>query len=420
MDAQGKKIVILGAGFGGLFAAIQMEKEIHRIPGTEVTLIDKNNYHLFVPLLYQVGTGGIEPGNICFPIRHILANGGETGLVIFRECEVTSLDIEKKVVFTDCYELPYDYLLFALGSITNYYNIPGLEQHVVPLKTITDGIAMRNNILDKFEKTLIETDEQKQRELLAFVIVGGGATGVELASTMALFISRTLERDFPLLVPRSRVILAEAGDTLLHGMRAEMGAITLERLTSLGIEVKLKCKVASVAENGITTADGEFIPSRNVTWVGGIKPSPLAEGIQAEKARDGRIKVNEYLEVPSIPGLYVAGDSAYALQRGTDKAYPPTAQSAVRMGRTAAKNIVNKLLGKPEHPFDYKYKGDLVFLGRNHAVGELAGRIISGVPAFTIYQGYHLETLMGFRNKLGTLLDWTYDYFYRRDTAKID
>jgi NADH dehydrogenase len=388
-------------------------------PGLEITLVDRNNYHLFVPLLYHVGTGGIGAENICFPVRSTLKNGGSSSPVMFRECEVLNVDVEKKIVVTDRVQLSYDYLIFALGSTTNYYGIPGLEQNIVPLKTIEDGIAMHNRIIENFEEALLEQDEQKRRSLITFIIVGGGATGVELASTMSLFIHKSLARDFPTIIDEARVVLIEASSSLLHGMRPEMGQLTLKQLQKLRVDVILNCRVSRASSDGIVINDGSLIASRNVIWVGGIKPTPLAEALQVERAKDGRIIVDPYLAVPAVPGLYVIGDNAYALKPdGTP--YPATAQAAVRMGIYAAGNIVRVINGYPSCPFDYKYKGDLVFLGRNYAVGEFYGRFISGQLAFFMYQTYHLMTLAGFKNKLVTLIDWAYDFFYKRDTSKLE
>lgn len=420
MSTQGKKIIILGAGFAGLFAAIELEKHCRQLPGVEVTLIDKNNYHMFVPLLYNIGSGGIEPSNICFPIRRILKNGGTVPPVMFREAEVTGIDLQQKTVFTDRGEFPYDYLVFALGSTTNFYGIPGLEQYILPLKTIEDGSRIHNKVLESFEMALLEGDEKKRRELLTFIIVGGGATGVELCSTMALFLFKTLSRDFPTLISETRLIMAEASGTLLHSMPPRVGQLAQKRLEKLGVEVILNCHVAKATDTGIDTKDGRVIPSHTVIWVGGIKTIPQAQGLQLEKAKDGRIIVKNNLEVASVPGLYVIGDLAYALQKGTNKAYPPTAQTAVRMGITCARNIAGEISGSCVRGYEYHYKGDLVTLGRNYAVGVFFGRLISGFPAFVMYRGYHLLTLMGFKNKIGTILDWTYDYFYRRSTVKLD
>ncbi len=419
MPDQRKRVVILGAGFGGLFAAKQFCKLSRHAPGMEVTLLDKNNYHMFVPLLYVAATGGVDPMNICFPIRATLKNGGMGPPVMFRECEVLGVEMEKKKVITNRAEFEYDYLLFALGSTTNFYGIPGVEQHIMAIKSIGDGMAIHSRILESFEAALMEPDGEKRREMLTFCIVGGGPTGVELACMIALFVFKILARDFPPLVPLSRVVLIEAGDSLLRGMNPELGRLTLERLKNLGVEVVLNCSVASATVNCINTKDGRTINSKNVIWSAGVKPSPVAQKLQVEKARDGRIIVDDKLQAPSAPDLYVVGDCAYVLRKDTGKPYPPTAQVAVQEGIAAARNIVRAITNQPLSPFNYKYKGDMVFLGRNYGVAEIRGRVISGVLAFWIYQVYHLMSLTGFKNKIFTFIDWAYDYFYRRNTIKL-
>ncbi len=420
MAERGRRVVILGAGFAGLFAAVEFERLASSVPGLDVTLLDRNNYHLFVPLLYHVGTGGIEPGNIVFPIRSVLRNGGTRPPVVFRECEIQSIDTAQRKVTTDRAVFDYDYLILALGSTTNYYGIPGLEEHIVPLKTLDDGVRMHNRILESFEAALLEADETRRRTMVTFVIVGGGATGVELGSTLALFIFKTLVRDFPSLIPMSRVMLVEAGGSLLHGMPPRLGKVALNQLSKLGVEVLLNCRVAECTAEGIKTADGRMIGSRNVTWVGGVKPTALADAVPAQRARDGRIIVGPGLNLPAVPGVYVAGDCAYALQPDGKTPYSPTAQVATRMGVACARNLAREMAGFSPCPFDFKYKGDLVFLGRNNAVGEVFGLPFGGFPGFLMYQGYHIITLAGTRSKAGTLIDWSYDYFYRRSTAKLD
>lgn len=420
MAAKGKKIVILGAGFGGFFAVLEFQRLARHLPGVEVVLIDKNNYHMFVPLLFQVGTGGIEPGAICFPIRATLKNGGTLPPVMFRECQVLNIDLEKKKIITHRVEMLYDYLVIALGSATNYYGIPGLEQNCLSLKAITDGIHMHNRILESFEAALLEKDEEKRRELLTFVVVGGGPTGVELSSMIALFVFKMLARDFPPLVSQARVFLLEAGDALLRGMHPALGRLALERLKKVGVEVILNYRVSNCTPHCIETKDGNKISSCNVFWVGGVKPSPLTLSLPVEKYKDGRIIVNEKLEVPSAPGVYVIGDCAYSIQKATSKPYPPTAQVALRMGVSCASNIAREITGQPIVPFSYKYIGDMVLLGRNYGAAEIKGRIIRGMPAFWIYQVYHLFTMTGFKNKLITLIGWAFDYFYSRNTSKLE
>ncbi len=416
---RGKRVVVLGAGFAGLFAVVEFEKLCGHVPELEVTLVDRYNYHMFVPLLYHVATGGADGECICFAIRSLLRNGGAVPPVLFRESEVLGIDLSTRTVATDHGDLGFDYLVLALGSTSNYYGIPGVGQNIIPLKTIQDGVALHNRILESFEAAIHEPDEDRRRALLTFVVVGGGATGAELCSTMALFVFKTLPHDFPTLASQARVVLVEATDSLLRGMRPALGRMTLARLEKMGVEVMLNCHVAAVSKEGIAAEDGRHVATRNVVWVAGIKLVPLADGLPVEKAKDGRIIVNEYLEVPSAPGLYVVGDSAYALQRGTATAYPPTAQSAVRMGRTCGRNVVAAMIGSSPRRFDYHYKGDIVFLGRNYAVGEFLGQVISGFPAFFLYQAYHLVSLMGFRKKIITLIDWAYDYFYSRSTEKV-
>lgn len=414
------RIVIIGAGFGGLAAAREFEHIGRYAPGAEVLMLDKNNYHLFTPLLYQVGSGGIEPGNICFPMRSMLEKGGTLPPVMFRECEVLEVDTEHRKLHTSRCDCDYDYLIFAPGSTTNYYGMSGLDKTTMPLKTIRDGMRMHYKILESFETALLEQDEQRRKALLAIVIVGGGATGVEVASTVAVFVFKTLARDFPGLVKQARVVLIEASDGLLRGMPAQMGRKALERLTARGVEVLLNCQVAGVDSTAVHTRDGRSIPTCNVTWVAGVKPAPLADKLPAEKSKDGRIMVNEVFEARGLPGVYVIGDCAYMMQYGDGAAYPPTAQVALREGRACARGIVQAIMGLPPCPFNYSYRGELVFLGRDYAVGQVGGRVIDGMPAFWMYQTYYLNKLAGFKRKATTAIDWAYDFFYRRNTAKLE
>lgn len=416
-----KRVVIVGAGFAGLAAAREFERLLAgNLSDTEVVMLDRNNYHLFMPLLYQVGSGGIEPGNICFPMRAMFKGGASSPPVIFRECRVLGIDTVRRMVHTDRCDTEYDYLIFAPGSITNYYGIPDLEKNTMPLKTIKDGIAVHRRILESFETALLEPEEAKRRILLTFAVVGGGATGVEVACMLCVFVFKTLKRDFPSLVKEARVVVVEATNGLLNGMPAEVGSKALERLRAHGAEVSLNSRVAGVDANGIKMQDGNAVPAGTVVWVAGVKPGPLCDALPAEKARDGRVAVDEALEVRQLPGVYVAGDCAYRAQFGGPSAYPPTAQVAVRQGRACARNIARSISGQTPLPFNYRYKGELVFLGRNHAVGEFGGRVLDGFPAFLLYQTYYLNKLAGFKRKLTTAIDWTYDYFYRRNTAKLE
>ncbi|MBI2858500.1 MAG: NAD(P)/FAD-dependent oxidoreductase [Chloroflexi bacterium] len=414
-----KKVAIVGAGFGGFAAMREFNRLIPWLRDTEITLLDQNNYHLFIPLLYQVCAGGIDPDSICFPIRSHLRKGGTVPPIMFRECSVHAVDVEKKVIIADRLELSYDYLVFAPGSHTNYYGIPDVEPHVFELKTIRDAMGIHSRILECFEAALLETDEARRRFLLTFVIVGGGPTGVETASMISAFVHKSLVREFQSLTKVARVIMVEATMGLLGGSRPEASKIAYERMVCCGVDVMLGCPASRVTAEGIHLKDGRFIPARTVLWGAGITPDPLCGPMPADKSRDGRIIIDQHLEVTRLPGLYVIGDCAYREQPGSDKAYPPTAQVALRQGKTCARNIASQIMGRPQKPFRYKFKGDLIFLGRNHAVGELGNMVIKGFPAFMVYQTYYITRLMGFRNKLTTLIDWAYDYFYERNTVKL-
>ncbi len=414
-----KKVVILGAGFGGFAAAREFNWLSKWLPGVDITIVDQNNYHLFVPLLYMVCAGGIDPESICFPLRSHLRNGGTVSPIMFRECKVESVDFENRRLIADRLELPYDYLVFAPGSHTNFYGIPDIEPHVFELKTIRDGMSVHNRILECFETALLETDEQRRRFQLTFVIVGGGPTGVETACMISAFIFKSLVRDFHSLTKLAKIVMVEATGTLLGGSRPEIAKIAYERLTCCGVEVMLGCPAAKVTTEGIHMKDGRFVSARTVLWGAGVRADPLAAPMPADKAKDGRVLINQNLEVPKIPGLYVIGDCAYREQPDSTRAYPPTAQVALRQGKACARNIANHVLGRQQEPFRYKFKGDLIFLGRNHAVGEIGNMVIKGFPAFAIYELYYLTRLMGFKNKLTTLIDWAYDYFYERNTVKL-
>ncbi|MDO8473746.1 MAG: NAD(P)/FAD-dependent oxidoreductase [Dehalococcoidia bacterium] len=420
MSEEKKRVVIVGAGFAGLAAAREFERLSRHLRNTEVVMLDRNNYHLFMPLLYQVGSGGIDPGNICFPMRAMFKGGASGPPVMFHECTVLDIDTDRKVVRTDRCDSEYDYLIFAPGSTTNYYGIPDLEDNTMPLKTIKDGMAMHRRVLESFETALLEPDEAMRSRLLTFVVVGGGATGVEVACTLAVFVFKTLKRDFPTLVSHVRVVVVEATNGLLGGMPSDVGRKALEQLTALGVQVMLNCRVERVDSSCIKMQDGDSISTCNIIWVAGVRPHPLTDKLPAEKARDGRIVVDEALQAKGLPGVYVIGDCGYKMQSGGSSAYPPTAQVAVREGKACARNITSSIMGRPQRAFDYKYRGELIFLGRNHAVGEFGGRVIDGFPAFWLYQTYYLNRLAGFKRKLTTAIDWAYDYFYRRNTAKLD
>lgn len=415
-----KKVVILGAGSAGLTAFLKLERACAKKPDLELTLVDQNNYNLFLPLLYQVVTGGIEPGHICLPLRSILKQGGTGPNIRFVNSRVQGIDLEHKKVTLAEEDLEWDFLLVALGSTTNFFGLASIEKNALPIKDLRDGITIHNRILDCFEMALREPNEQRQRELLTFLIVGGGATGVELAASIQDYLLKVLVRDFPRLATRANIVLAEAQNRILPEMKPEMAETAIKRLRFQGVEVLLRTRISEVHLKSAETSDGQFIPTNTVIWLAGVKPVPAVESLHLDKAGDGRILVDEYLTVPSFSDVYIVGDCAYLHQTGGLKPYPPTGQIAVRQGISCAGNILNRIAGRPQQPFSYKYKGELISLGRNRAVAQVGNYAFDGFAAWLLWRTYYLWKLMGFKSKLSTALDWSFAYFYRRNTAHLE
>jgi len=422
-----KRVLILGAGAAGIGAALELKKASAGAPGLEVTLVDQRNYHHPLPFIWQVVSGSVEPGHISFPLHALLRRRGAEGPVKFRQSQVQGIDVEKKVVSTDTGKLKWDYLVVALGSTTNFFGMADVEENSLNLKSLGDAVNIHNHILDDYEAALREGDEQRRRELLTFVVVGGGPSGIELAAAIQDFVRKALIRDYPSLMSQTRVLLVEAQDALLSGMKAKMSELAISRLRSRGIEVLLKTRITKVLSGGIQTADGQTIPTRTVIWVAGVKPVAVVESLPFEKAKGGRIVVNQYLEVPESPGVYVLGDCAYSLQENGSVPYPPTQQVAGRQGPACARNIVRTMRGEYQLPFRYKFKGQVIYMGRNLVVAQLGNRVFDGFAAGLLRRVYYLWIFISylglpteFRRKLGAVCGWIPAYFYHRNTAHLE
>jgi len=422
-----KRVLILGAGAAGIGAALELKKASTGAPGLEVTLVDQLDYHHPLPFIWHVVSGSVEPSHISFPLHALLRRRGAAGPVKFRQSRVQGIDVEKKVVSTDDGEMEWDYLVVALGSTTNFFGMADAEENSLILKSLRDAVSIHNHILDNYEAALLEVDEQRQRELLTFVVVGGGPSGIELVAAIQDFLRKALIRDYPSLTPHVRVLLVEAQDALLSGMKAKMSELAISRLSSRGIEVLLKTRITKVWSGGIQTADGQTIPTRTVIWVAGVKPVAVVESLPFEKAKGGRIMVNQYMEVPESPGVYVLGDCAYLLQENGSVPYPPTQQVAGRQGPACARNIVRAMQGKDQLPFRYKFKGQVIYMGRNVVVAQLGNRVFDGFAAGLLRRVYYLWVFIsylglptGFRRKLGAVCGWIPAYFYHRNTAHLE
>jgi NADH dehydrogenase len=422
-----KRVLILGAGAAGLGVAMGLKKASAGVPGLEVTLVDQRNYHHPLPFIWQVMSGSVEPNHISFPLHALLRRRGAEGAVKFRQGRVQGIDVGKGVVSTDAGKLEWDYLVVALGSTTNFFGMAEVEENSLSFKSLRDAVNIHNHILDNYEAALREPNEERQRELLTFVVVGGGPTGIELAAAIQDFVRKALVRDYPSLMPQTRVLLVEAQDALLSGFGAKVSELAISRLRSRGIEVLLKTRISKAWSAGVQTAEGQTIPTRTVIWVAGVKPVDVVESLPFEKAKGGRIVVNQYMEVPESPGVYVLGDCAYLLQENGSVAYPPTQQVAMRQGPACARNIIRAMRGESQLPFRYKFKGQVIYMGRNLVLAQLGNRVFDGFAAALVRRLYYLWIFIsylglptGFRRKLAAVCGWIPAYFYHRNTAHLE
>jgi NADH dehydrogenase len=402
------RVVIVGAGFGGLWTARALAGS-----GVEVTLVDRHNYHTFLPLLYQVGAAELEPEGIARPARGIVRRWPGVRFVM---AEVAGIDFERRTVATDGPLLCYDYLVLAPGSVTHFFGVPGAAEHAFELKTLAQGVALRSHVIGCFERA-VQADEAERRRLLTFVIVGGGATGVEYAGALAELIHRPLRRDYPELdFGLVRVVLAEAGARLLPALTPRLGAYAAARLGRMGVEVRLEEAVGRVTSEGAWLGAGE-IPCRTVVWTAGVRGDPLAQAWGLPAAGDGRVRVLPTLQVEGRPEVYVVGDLARAEAEG--RPLPMVAPAATQEGTAAARNILRQLAGEAPSPFRYRDKGTMVTIGRNSAVVQTGGWAFTGFFAWLLWLGVHFVKLIGFRNRLLVLVNWAWDYLFFERAVRL-
>jgi len=415
MTAQ--RVVVLGAGFGGLYAARALERQLRTEARVAILLLDARNFHLFSPMLHEVASGSVEPRHVVWPIRAL----GSKGRLTFERREVRSIDPERRTVLTDRGEVGYDYLVIALGSTTNTFGIKGAEEKAFTFKTLTDAVRLRNHILEMFEQADLEPDPEQRKRLLRFVLAGAGCTGVELAAELNDLARRTLARHYPRLDPREvRIVLAEASGRIIPCVSDRLADLALEKLRRRGIEVRLHAPVVGVSDGGVEMADGEILPTTTIIWTAGVKANPVVEALPVEKDKLGRVRVDEYLELPPFPGVFVIGDAASCWDPRSQAPLPPTAQVAVQQARCAAANIARGIRGQGKEPFVYRHRGDLVSLGAGDGVGEVAGLAFSGLPAWLLWRSVFLAQLTGWKNRIRVALDWLIGSLFERDLVRLD
>src|SRR5574341_1106839 len=400
--ADRQRVVIVGAGFGGLQAARQLAGK-----NVDVTLVDRQNYHLFQPLLYQVATASLEQEAIAYPVRAIVRRWKN---VTFRLASVQDIDLDRCVVKADTGEIPYDYLILAAGAVTTFFGLKSVERHAYDLKHLPDATALRSHILRMFERAAQETDPDMRRALLTFVIVGGGPTGIEFAGALAELVRLVFPRDYPGLTPAdARIILVEM-KRVLPAYPERLQAYAIRRLKQIGVEVVLG-KAVEKAEPGVVHLnDGSRIAAHTLHWAAGVQAAPLAGVLPGEKARGDRIIVNPELSPPDHPEVFVIGDMSYIEQDG--QPLPAMAPVAMQEGIFAGRAILARAAGKPVEPFHYTDKGTMAVIGRGAAVARIFGIGFQGLPAWLVWLGLHLATLIGFRNRLWVLGNWAYDYVF--------
>jgi len=418
LPLENHRVVIVGGGFGGLYAA----QSLGRAP-VSLTLIDRRNFHLFQPLLYQVATGALSPGEIASPLRHVLRKQRNTEVLLG---EVVDLDVERRRVILRDGEVTYDDLIIATGATHHYFGNDQWARLAPGLKTIEDATAIRRRVLLAFEQAERETDPEKRHQYLHFVIVGGGPTGVELAGALGEIANDTLRHDFRHINPaEARICLIEGEDRMLPPFPRDLSAKAEKQLVALGVRPLTGAKVTNIDEEGVTVnvaGKEERIPARTVLWAAGVKASGLGKVLEeragAPLDKAGRVLVEPDLSVPGHPEIHVIGDLASFAHQG-GKPLPGVAPVAMQQGRYVARLIEKKLRGKSVAPFYYFNKGNLATIGRNRAVAEFGKLHLSGFPAWFVWVFVHLMYLVEFENRLLVLVEWVYNYVTRNRGARL-
>lgn len=396
-------VVIVGSGFGGLNAALHLSK----IP-VDVTVVDRDNYHGFWPLLYQVATAGLGADDIAHPIRSIYSDRAN---IRVRVGTVSGVDLDERTVSVDGDPaLTYDYLILAPGSSTSDFGIPGVDEHAYPLKTLPDAVRLRNHVLANFEEA-DTAGPGGDPGALTLVLIGGGPTGVEMAGALSELIGHNLAADFRHLdLTKARVLLVEMTDHLLPGFSPASQAAALRTLQQKGIEVRFNTKLAKVTAEGVTFEDGTSVPTRTVIWTAGVRANPLAGMIPGAKGRGGTVPVRPDLSLPGHPEVFVIGDLAAAMGRDGEP-LPQLAQVAIQGGRLTARNIGRRLAGRRTRSFRYHNHGIMATIGRRSAVAELPGGLrFEGTFGWLAWLAVHLVFLVGFRNRMVVMVNWAWNY----------
>ncbi len=419
MNASSKaRVLILGGGFGGLYAALELEKTIARDPNVEITLINRENYILFTPMLHEVAASDLDITHIVNPIRKLLKR------IRFFHGEVESIDlVGKRVVATHGnehhdHELEYDHLVIALGSETNFHNLPG-KDNAVTMKSLGDAIHLRNRIIENLEAADFECFPDIREPLLTVVVAGGGFAGVETIASVNDFMREAL-RFYPHLNEKMlRLVLVHSGMVILPELGDKLGTYAQRKLAQRNVEIRTNARVKSFTHSIVELSDGSTIKADTLIWTAGTSPCALLETLPCTKDH-GRIVVNKFLEVDGFPGVWALGDCALVSDPYTGKPYPPTAQHALRQGEVVGRNIVARVRGTQKRPFTFKTIGALATIGRRTGVAQIFGFNFSGFIAWWMWRTIYLSKLPRFEKKVRVALDWTLDLLFSKDLVKFE
>src|SRR2546430_4812174 len=419
-DKSGKKrIVVLGGGFGGVYAAIHLEKLLVRDRAVEICLVSRDNFFLFTPMLHEIAASDLEITNIVNPLRELLHK------VEVLVGDVTEIDLPNKRMLisrgyrNDSQQVDYDHLVIALGSITNFYNLPGFSELALAMKSLPDAIRLRAQIIRHLEEANSECNPTNRQSLLTFVVAGGGFAGVETVAALNDFVREALPFYPNLCEDMLRVMLVHSGSAILPELGESLGSYAEKVLARRGVEICLKTRVKSLTESKVLLTDGVSIPSRTLVWTAGTVPSPIISSLPCAKER-GRLLVNQFLGVPDWPNVWAVGDCAFVPDiRNPGKSHPPTAQHAIREGKVVAQNIAAVLSGRPLKLFVFRTIGLLASIGRRMGVARIFGFNFSGFFAWWMWRTVYLSKLPGLDKKVRVAFDWTLDLLFPQDVCAV-
>ena len=411
------RILVLGGGFGGVYAALHLERAFGASDRVEVTLVSRDNFFLFTPMLHEVAASDLDITHIVSPLRTLLKR---TSVIVG---DVDAVDLHRRTVSVSHgferhrHELPFDHVVFALGSITNFYGLPGLEQRALTMKTLGDAIHLRNRVIATLEEADTECGASRDG-LLTFVVAGGGFAGVETIAGVNDFVREALKFYPRIDATRIRMVLVHSGPVILPELGETLGAYAQRKLSDRGIEIVTGAKVAGIDDASVTLGDGRRIASRLVVWTAGTSPHPLMHNLPCPLDH-GRLVVDGTLAVPGWPGVWALGDCAVVPDRRTGKPHPPTAQHALREARTVARNIAAAIDGLPPETFDFKTIGQLAAIGRRTGVARVFGVNFSGFLAWWLWRTIYLSKLPRFEKKCRVAIDWTLDLMFSKDFVQF-